>query len=56
MTTKTVSVAVPADVKAEVAAIAAAHGMSMTGLVREFLARIAAGDVETLAWLDEARR
>ena len=53
---KTVSAAVPAAVKAETAAVAAAHGMSMAALLRELLARVAAGDKETLAWLDEARR
>jgi DNA-damage-inducible protein J len=56
MTITTVSVKVPADVKAEAAAVAAAHGISMAALVRELLARIAARDPETLAWLDEARR
>ena len=48
----TISAAVPANVKAEAAAVAAAHGMSMAALVRELVAR----DAETLAWLDEARR
>ena len=47
---------VPANVKAEAAAVAAAHGMSMAALVRELVARVAARDAETLAWLDEARR
>ena len=56
MTTKTVSAAVPAAVKAEAAAISAVHGMSMAALLRELLARVAARDAETLAWLDEARR
>lgn len=56
MTTKTVSVAVPAAVKAEAAAVAAAHGISMAALLREMLARVAARDPETMAWLDEARR
>ena len=32
---KTVSAAVPAAVKAETAAVAAAHGMSMAALLRE---------------------
>ncbi len=48
--------AVPAAVKAEAAAISAAHGMSMAALLRELLARVAARDAETLAWLDKARR
>jgi hypothetical protein len=38
------------------AAVAAAHGMSLAGLVRELVARVAAREAETLAWLDEARR
>jgi len=54
--TATISAAVPANVKAEAAAIAAAHGLSMAALVRAFLVRVAARDAETLAWLDEARR
>lgn len=53
---KTVSVAVPADVKAEAAAVLAARGITMAAFVRELLNRIAARDAETLAWLDEARR
>lgn len=56
MTTKTVSAAGTAAVKAEAAAISAAHGMSMAALLRELLARVAARDAETLAWLDKARR
>lgn len=52
----TISAAVPAAVKAEAKAILAAHGVSMAGLLREFLTRVAANDAETLAWLDEARR
>lgn len=48
--------AVPADVKTEAAAVAAAHGMSMAALLRELLARVAARDAETLAWLDKARQ
>ena len=52
----TISAAVPADVKAEAAAVAEAHGMSLAALVRELVARVAAHDAETLAWLDEARR
>lgn len=40
--------------KAEVAAVAAAHGMSLAALVRELVARVAARDAETLAWLKEA--
>ncbi|HFT8011343.1 hypothetical protein [Pseudomonas aeruginosa] len=54
--TATISAAVPAAVKSEAAAVAAAHGMSLAALVRELLARVAARDAETLAWLDEARR
>lgn len=54
--TATISAAVPADVKTEAAAVAAAHGMSLAALVRDLVARVAAGDAETLAWLDEARR
>lgn len=42
--------------KAEAAAVAVAHGMSLAALVRELVARVAAHDAETLAWLDEARR
>jgi DNA-damage-inducible protein J len=53
---KTVSATVPAAVKTEATAVAAAHGISMAALVRELLARVAARDAETLAWLDEARR
>lgn len=56
MTTKTVSAAVPADVKAEAAAVLAARGISMAALLRELLARVAVRDAETLAWLDKARR
>ncbi len=56
MAMKTISATVPAAVKAEAVAVAAAHGMSMAALLREFLARVAAGDKETLIWLDEARR
>ena len=52
----TISAAVPADVKAEAAAVAEAHGMSLAALVRDLVARVAARDAETLAWLDEARR
>ncbi|MCX5564302.1 MULTISPECIES: hypothetical protein [Alcaligenaceae] len=52
----TVSARVTAAVKAEAAVVAEAHGMSMAALVRELLIRVAAGDKETLAWLDEARR
>jgi antitoxin component of RelBE/YafQ-DinJ toxin-antitoxin module len=52
----TISAAIPANVKAEAAAVAAAHGMSLAALARELLARVAARDAETLAWLDEARR
>ena len=54
--TVTISAAVPANVKAEAAAVAAAHGMSLAALVRDLVARVAARDAETLAWLDEARR
>ncbi len=54
--TATISAAVPAAVKSEAAAVAAAHGMSLAAMVRELLARVAARDAETLAWLDEARR
>jgi DNA-damage-inducible protein J len=56
MTTKTVSATVPANMKAEVAVVLAACGFSMAALVRELLARVAARDPETMAWLDEARR
>ena len=52
----TISAAVPANVKAEAAAVAAAHGMSLAALVRELVACVAARETETLAWLDEARR
>ncbi|HDV6135478.1 TPA: hypothetical protein ACGR4O_006550 [Pseudomonas aeruginosa] len=54
--TATISAAVPVNVKAEAAAVAAAHGMSLAALVRELVARVAAREAETLAWLDEARR
>lgn len=54
--TATISAAVPADVKAAAAAVLAARGISMAAFVRELLARVAARDAETLAWLDEARR
>jgi len=40
--TATISAAVPADVKAKAAAVAAAHGMSLAALVRELVARVAA--------------
>lgn len=56
MAMKTVSATVPIDVKAEAAAVAAAHGISMAELLHELLVRVAARDAETLAWLDEARR
>jgi hypothetical protein len=45
----TVSAAVPAAGKAEAAAVAATHGMSMAALLRELLARVATRDSETLA-------
>ena len=54
MKMKTVSATVPADVKAEVVVVLAARGISMAALVRELLARVAARDAETMAWLDEA--
>ena len=54
--TATISATVPAAVKSEAAAVAAVHGMSLAVLVRELVARVAARDAETLAWLDEARR
>ena len=38
----TISAAVPADVKAEAVAVAAAHGMSLAARVRELVARVAA--------------
>ncbi|WP_251850721.1 hypothetical protein [Enterobacter asburiae] len=53
---KTISAAVPAALKAEAATVAAAHSMSLAALVRELIARVAARDAETLAWLDKARR
>lgn len=56
MTIKTVSAAVPAKVKAKASAILAARSISMAAFLREFLASVAAGDEETLAWLGEARR
>ncbi len=56
MKKKNVSATVPADVKAEVVAVLAARGISMADLVRELLARVAARDAETLAWINEARR
>lgn len=52
--TATICAAVPPAVKAEAAAVAAAHGMSLADLVRELVARVAARDAETLAWLKEA--
>ena len=54
--TATISATVPAAGKSEAAAVAAAHGRSLAVLVRELVARVAARDAETLAWLDEARR
>ena len=54
--TVTISAAVPANVKAEAAAVAAAHGMSMAALLRDLLTRVASRDAKTMAWLDEARR
>ncbi|NMY43750.1 hypothetical protein HBN76_20790 [Pseudomonas sp. WS 5013] len=56
MAMKTISARVPATVKTEAAAVATAHGISMAELVRELLARVAARDAETLAWLDKASR
>jgi len=53
---KTVSATVPLDVKAEVTAVLASRGISMSALIRELLVRVAAGDKEALAWLDDARR
>lgn len=53
---KTISATVPADVKAEVKAFAKAHGTTITALAREMFTRIAAGDKETLAWLEEERQ
>lgn len=52
---KTVSATLPVTVKAEAAAVLAARGISMAAFMRELLARVAARDAETLAWLDEAR-
>lgn len=52
---KTVSAAVPADVKAEAAAVLAAHGIGMAELLRGFLGRVAARDAATLAWLEKAK-
>ena len=54
--TATISATVPAAVKSEAAAVAAAHSMNLAVLVRELVAHVAARDAETLAWLDEARR
>lgn len=51
-----VSASVPANVKAEVSAILASKGISMTALLRDFLGRVAANDKQTLAWLKEACR
>jgi len=51
-----ISAAVPVAVKVEAKAILAAHGVGMAWLLREFLARVAARDAETLAWLDAAKR
>ncbi len=48
-----VSASVPANVKAEVSAILASKGISMTALLRVFLGRVAANDKQTLAWLKE---
>lgn len=54
MTTKTVSATVPANVKAEAAVVAAAHGISRAALLRELLARVDARDPVTLeSWLHE---
>lgn len=53
---ETVSAVMPAKVKAEVTAILASHDISMAALLREFLARVASNDKETLTWIDEASR
>lgn len=52
----TISATVPTDVKTKVATLAKAHGTTTTALVREMLACIAAGDRETLAWVEQAGR
>lgn len=50
-TMKTVSAVTPAEVKAEASAVLATHGISMAAFLREFLARVAAGDKVVLARL-----
>lgn len=52
MTITTVSAVVPAKVKADAEAILSANGISMDAFLREFLARVAVGNKETLAFLD----
>ena len=52
----TVSAMVPANVKAEAAVVAAAHGMTLAELARELVTLIAARDLKTLAQLKEMQR
>lgn len=52
MTKTTVSAVVPAQIKAEAVAILAANGISMAVFLRDFLARVAIRDKETLALLE----
>lgn len=56
MTMKTINATVPAQVKAEAAAVLASRGTSMAAFLREMMARVAARDAQTLAWIEKARR
>lgn len=56
MTMKTINATVPAQVKAEAAAVLASRGISMAAFLREMMARVAARDVQTLACIEKARR
>lgn len=48
---KTVSASVPLALKIEAKKVLAAQGLTMTGVVRHVLKRVAAGDKATLDWL-----
>ncbi|MDQ0651557.1 hypothetical protein [Pseudomonas cedrina] len=56
MTVKTAYAVLPAEVKAEAAAVRAEHAMSIAILAREFRSRVAVGEQKTLALLNEIRR
>lgn len=56
MTTKTINATVPAQVKTEATAVLKTLGMSMAAFLREMMARVAARDAQTLAWIEKSRK